>query len=231
MDSINPLITAENENYTVLFPGVAKHTGAGLAVMAGLAIETQMLEFFRKSDNASTWKVNRVVLAHDQTSGLQKRGLLGRSQQAALFLYRGNWPNKMAGEARENFSGTVSDDSWHTVPRFDPDSVVHIPYGIKEAIFEDTAWASNSAKEAEADEQKRQKDVEAGLEEDGDLPTDSKGSKKNKKHIKKDRRTPKRTPKRIPRRTPKRRTPKRRTTKITRNIRQKRRLWAKTNPK
>ena len=92
----------------------------------------------------------------------------------------------MAGEAREHFSGTVSDDIWYTVPRFDPDSVVHIPYGIKEAIFEDTAWASNSAKEAEADEQKREKDVEAGLEEDGDLPTDSKGSKKNKKHLKKD---------------------------------------------
>jgi hypothetical protein len=74
------------------------------------------------------------------------------------------------------------------VPRFDPDSLVHIPYAIKEAIFQDTAWASNSAKEAENDEQQHEKDVEAGLEEDGNMspPSDSKrksnqGSKKKQK--------------------------------------------------
>jgi hypothetical protein len=79
--------------------------------------------------------------------------------------------------------------------------VVHIPYAITAAIFQDTAWASNSAKEAENDEQQREKDVEAGLEEDGDmsLPSDSKkktnpASKEQRRHSKKDS-TPKKTPK------------------------------------
>ena len=48
VETINPLITAGNEHYVVIFPGSAKRAGAGLAVMAGLAIETQILEMFRK---------------------------------------------------------------------------------------------------------------------------------------------------------------------------------------
>ena len=130
MDTVNPLITAENENYAVVFPGAAKRIGAGLAVMAGLAIETQMLDIFRKSENAKSWRVNRIVQAYDRAAGLKERGIFGRSQQAALFLYRGTWPNKMAGETRDNFGGTVSEDIWYNVPRFDPDSVVTLPYAI-----------------------------------------------------------------------------------------------------
>ena len=83
--------------------------------------------------------------------GFQKRGVLGRSQQAALLICRGTWPHKMAAEASDNFGGTVSDDIWYNVPRFEKDSVVTIPYAIEEAIFQDTAWASTSAREAEND--------------------------------------------------------------------------------
>ena len=185
VDTVNPLITAENENYAVIFPGAAKRTGAGLAVMAGLAIETQMLEIFRKTTDAKSWKVNRIVMAYDRATGMKERGIFGRSQQAALFLYRGTWPNKMAGDARDNFGGTVSEDIWYNVPRFDPDSVVTLPYAIKEAIFQDTAWASNSAKEAEQDAEQHQKDIEAGQEEDECMTPVTKG-KKSKKEAKTD---------------------------------------------
>ena len=180
VETINPLITAENENYAVIFPGAAKRTGAGLAVMAGLAIETQMLEMFRKSEHARSWKVNRIVQAHDRSPGFENRGIFGRSQQAALFIYRGSWPNKMAGETRDNFRGTVSEDIWFNVPRFSPDSVVTVPYAIKEAIFEDTAWASNSAKEAEQDALQQQEDIEAGKEEDECMAPQPEGKKKKK---------------------------------------------------
>ena len=50
VNTINPLITAENEIYVVICPGSAKRAGAGLAVMAGLAIETQILDIFRKAE-------------------------------------------------------------------------------------------------------------------------------------------------------------------------------------
>ena len=76
-----------------------------------------ILEILRKAENAGSWTVNRIVLAHDKSAGLQKRGVLGRSQQAALLFYRGTWPNKMAAEASDNFGGTVSDDIWYNVPR------------------------------------------------------------------------------------------------------------------
>ena len=103
-------------NYVVICPGSAKRAGAGLAVMAGLAIETQILDMFRMAENSGSWTVNRIVQAHDKSAGLQKRGVLGRPQQAALLIYRGTWPNRMAAEARDNFGGAVSDDIWYRVP-------------------------------------------------------------------------------------------------------------------
>ena len=57
----------------------------------------------------------------------------------------------MSIEARHNFGGTVSDDIWYKVPRFEQDSVVTIPYAINEAIFQDTDWTSTSARGAEND--------------------------------------------------------------------------------
>ena len=64
----------------------------------------------------------------------------------------------------------MSDDIWYKVPRFEQDSVVTIPYAIKEAIFQDTAWASTSAREAENDAA-----IEEGqAEEGGCFPTPDK---------------------------------------------------------
>ena len=164
--------------------------------MAGLAIETQILCVFRNSEHAVSWKVNRIVQAHDMSAGFQKRGFSGRSQQAALFIYRGTWPNRMAAEARDNSEGTLRDDIWFKVLGFGQGSTVTMPYAIKEAISQDIVWASTSAKEAEQDA-----DIEKGQEEEGGcIPSPNKkkngtGSKsESKTDAKQDKDTKKRTP-------------------------------------
>ena len=55
------LITAENENCAVVFAGRTKRRSAGLASEAGLALETQIIEAFQKSEEkqAQSWRLKR----------------------------------------------------------------------------------------------------------------------------------------------------------------------------
>ena len=90
-ETINPLIAAENDKYVVICPGETKRDGAGLAVIAGLAIDTQILDRFRKVDSVASWEVNRIAQAYDRSAGHQQRGVVGRSQQSAFSIYMGQF--------------------------------------------------------------------------------------------------------------------------------------------
>ena len=134
------MITAENENYAIIFAGRTKRTSAGMASEAGIAMETQLIEAFKKSekDKAQTWRLKRFTEIMVGKKG-RSRGLIGASGsrlEVALLFYRGVWPSKMKGEARSLIPGFTSDDIWMDIPEPDTSEVPKLPYIVKKKHFE-----------------------------------------------------------------------------------------------
>ena len=102
-DTIDEVVTPANEHYAVIPCDKSKRGGGGLSAQAGITIETQVIEVFRKMNNknkpggtASGWQVKKVFMtsARDavRASCHRKRfGVGGNACEAALFFFRGQW--------------------------------------------------------------------------------------------------------------------------------------------
>ena len=144
----NTLVTAENENYAVVFAGRTKRGSAGMASEAGLAIESQIIEAFKKSEQnqAQTWRLKRFTEIMTTQKG-RSRGLIGASgsrMEVVIFFYRGVWPSKMKASLRTLIPGSTSDDIWLNIPDADFQAVPKMPYVVKKSILSDTAWSAVS---------------------------------------------------------------------------------------
>lgn len=125
------LITAENENYAVVFAGRTKRGSAGMASEAGIAIESQIIDCFNKSEKQqkATWRLKRFTEIMTTQKG-RSRGLIGASgsrTETVIMFYRGVWPSKMKSTPRTLIPGTTSDDIWLNIPDADFEGVPKMP--------------------------------------------------------------------------------------------------------
>ena len=183
------LITAENENYAVVFTGRTKRGSAGMASEAGLAIESQIVDAFKKSEEkqAQTWRLKRITEIMSGQKG-RSRGVIGASAsrvEVVFLFYRGIWPSKMKSTVRTLIPGSTADDIWLNIPEVDFEAVPKMPYVVKKSVFEDSAWAAVSVANLpqQPDGDGDQNSDEEGAK--GSKRTAS-GDKKSKKDAKKD---------------------------------------------
>ena len=190
------VVTPENQNHAVVFMGRTKRMSAGLASEAGLAIENQIIECFKKVSKGPAWRMKRITMVMANPRG-RSRGVCGASGsrlEVVFFFFRGVWPSKRKARNRELVSGTTSDDVWMDIPDVAFDSVAQLPYVVKKSILQETAWAAISvatplgaeheedhAQSVSSDEgakSKKRKDVEGGKDSEKGKCTEDKTSKK-----------------------------------------------------
>ena len=130
VETVSPLVTAENASSICVLVGRARRPGAGLFVEAGHHAAGQVLEVLNDAQGKDDprWRVKNVTLRR-AAPGVRNVGISAGVSETAFFFFRGAWTAKLKAVSRAHLSGTTIDDHWGLVP--DISATFLVPYALQ----------------------------------------------------------------------------------------------------